>query len=41
MTEGSQGKTALWHSRLGHMNVNSLKILAEKGTSGQKGYQRF
>ena len=29
-TERQMSKTALWHSRLGHMNLNSLKILAGK-----------
>ena len=35
-TERQMSKTALWHSRLGHMNLNSLKILAGKGLIDKK-----
>lgn len=29
-------KTAIWHSRLGHMSINSMKILAGKGLIDRK-----
>uniref|UniRef100_A0A1J3F7G4 Retrovirus-related Pol polyprotein from transposon TNT 1-94 n=1 Tax=Noccaea caerulescens TaxID=107243 RepID=A0A1J3F7G4_NOCCA len=29
-------KTTLWHSRLGHMSINSLRVLSEKGLIDRK-----
>jgi len=34
--EGSTKRTSLWHCRLGHMSVNNMKILTEKGLIEKK-----
>lgn len=34
--EKIENKTALWHSRMGHMGINNLKVLAEKGLIDKK-----
>lgn len=36
MAESSQSKMTLWHSRLGHMSINNLKVLADKGFLDRK-----
>ena len=40
-TENQMSKTALWHSRLGHMNLNSLKVLVGKGLIVKKEIQEL
>ncbi|KAG7563868.1 Integrase catalytic core [Arabidopsis suecica] len=31
VAESSHGKTVLWHSRLGHMGINNMRVLTQKG----------